>query len=193
MRTFIRVCVGCVFALSLVGSTGAQDPAPEQDVVGDATDARPRTILLAFDGLDHGLTLEFMQAGVLPNLARLSGLHGLTPCQPAQSPATWAVLNTGCNPGKTGVPGFVSRRFMQGRPIPQPMLGFPTEIEMELDGVVRSVPYTISPMQATHWWAHLDRIGVRTMGIQVGATSPPDREGPHTRLLSGRRDPRGAP
>jgi predicted AlkP superfamily phosphohydrolase/phosphomutase len=113
----------------------------------------PKTIILGFDGLDHGLTQRWMDAGDLPNLERLRDkgvFQRLETTNPAQSPVSWAVFNTGCNPGKTGVAGFVSRYFerdesgkvktepkydSQGRlifdpvPRPKPMLGESEDVD----------------------------------------------------------------
>jgi predicted AlkP superfamily phosphohydrolase/phosphomutase len=113
----------------------------------------PKTIILGFDGMDHALTSRWMEAGDLPNFKRLAdqGLfQRLETTNPAQSPVSWAVFNTGCNPGKTGVAGFVSRTFRrdvtgkvrmeteydtQGRvtfdpvPFPKPMLGDNTTVD----------------------------------------------------------------
>ncbi|HYN64086.1 MAG TPA: alkaline phosphatase family protein [Candidatus Limnocylindrales bacterium] len=100
----------------------------------------PKTIIIGFDGMDHALTSRFMEQGQLPNLARLAQMglfQRLETSNPAQSPVSWAVLNTGCNPGKTGVAGFMSRTFTKPDkahpewlpvPIPQIMLGFNTMI-----------------------------------------------------------------
>ncbi len=113
----------------------------------------PKTIILGFDGMDFGLTGRFMAAGDMPNFKRLAdkGLfQRLETTNPAQSPVSWAVFNTGCNPGKTGVAGFVSRTFARddqgevrrkqeffddGRikfnpvPQPRPMLGDSTKVD----------------------------------------------------------------
>ncbi|MFT7463633.1 MAG: putative AlkP superfamily phosphohydrolase/phosphomutase [Pseudohongiellaceae bacterium] len=170
--------------------TGCSSP------VASETDRQPpKTILLAFDGLDFGLLQQFIAEGRMPHCAQLAAQGSLNPLQtsnPAQSPVSWAVFNTGTNPGKTGVPGFVTRFFprdQQGQathgPLPQPMLGFKTEITIEGPDGPRSVPYEINPMQGTNWWSYLDAAGLRLLGLQVASTYPPDDEGPHTRLLSG--------
>lgn len=100
----------------------------------------PKTIILGFDGMDPALTQRFMDAGDLPNFKRLAdkGLfQRLETTNPAQSPVSWAVFNTGCNPGKTGVAGFVARFFPRDKagqvlpnspPLPKPMLGDSTEV-----------------------------------------------------------------
>ncbi len=218
--------------------------------------APPKTIILGFDGMDYALTRRFIEAGDLPNFAKLARQGDFLPLDtsnPAQSPVSWAVFNTGCNPGKTGVAGFVSRTFTPttargpGSPLPQSMLGFPDKVSAEpyvpfplalgnralftwlgaLAGFVGGfvllrfvlrfaavfafvlglgagfggwwwadahaaslpadgqLPYVVNPMQGTSFWHYLDARGIRTRGVQVASTYPPDAEGPNTQLLSG--------
>ena len=116
------------------GPVVSPEPAPEPLPPAEA----PRTIILGFDGMDAGLAGRFMDEGLLPNFSKLANqgtFQRLETSNPAQSPVSWAVFNTGTNPGKTGVGGFVSRHFARdgdgnrfGDPLPQPMLGFPTTI-----------------------------------------------------------------
>jgi predicted AlkP superfamily phosphohydrolase/phosphomutase len=120
-------------ATQLAASAAAQE-AVRQAAAGGAP---PKTIILGFDGMDHALTQRFMAAGDMPNFQRLAQagqFRRLETSNPAQSPVSWAVFNTGTNPGKTGVAGFVSRMFSAsspgrpGRPLPQPMLGFSSSV-----------------------------------------------------------------
>ena len=71
-----------------------------------------KLVILGFDGADGDTVREMMEAGELPNLKRLAEqgtFAPLTTTAPAESPASWASLNTGRNPGKTAVPSFVRR------------------------------------------------------------------------------------
>jgi len=74
------------------------------------------------DGLDAGMASEWMDAGELPNFVRLRDggtFCPLVPGNPAQSPVSWATLNTGRNPGKHGIFDFVSNtRHPQAGPMP---------------------------------------------------------------------------
>lgn len=82
--------------------------------------------MLGFDGADWRTTAEMMDKGELPNLARLreSGTAAaLGTTTPAESPVSWAALNCGQNPGKTGIPGFVKRQLSSSGQ-PMPALGF---------------------------------------------------------------------
>jgi predicted AlkP superfamily phosphohydrolase/phosphomutase len=118
-------------ALVLVTLCLAASLVPGQD--GAREGGVPKTIILGFDGMDHGLVERFIASGDMPHFKRLSEqgqFRRLETSNPAQSPVSWAVFNTGTNPGKTGVAGFVSREFSEskpdqpGRPLPRAMLGF---------------------------------------------------------------------
>jgi hypothetical protein len=270
----VLVLVASALALGFVpaSATSALPAAPAAAAVlvspalpaAHAEGPVPKTVILGFDGMDHALTQRFMDAGLMPNFKRLAeqGLfQRLETSNPAQSPVSWAVFNTGCNPGKTGVAGFVSRMFTPSRPgkpgvpMPQMMLGFPERIPADqfvehplaltdasafrrnallagggaglLAGLVLfklvfragwgvagvlalllaggggwagrgwaddyiaslpadgKLPYVVNPMQGRSFWSYLDELGVRTRGIQIASTYPPDDEGEHTQLLSG--------
>lgn len=87
---------------------------------------RGRVVVLGFDGADARTVERLMQAGELPNLARLRAQGSFAPLGtsvPAESPVSWASLNSGQNPGKTGVSGFVNRTLDQ-RGDPHPVPGF---------------------------------------------------------------------
>jgi predicted AlkP superfamily phosphohydrolase/phosphomutase len=85
-----------------------------------ATAAKPaegRVIVLGFDGGDYRTAAELAAAGRMPNLAELAEEGTFAPLGTtwsAESPVAWAALNTGQNPSKTGVPGFVKRTLMDG-------------------------------------------------------------------------------
>lgn len=97
-------------ALSLLALAGA--PAPP--VPPSAPAAEGRVIVLGFDGADARTTQALMDAGRLPNLARLAEQGTFAPLRstnPAESAAGWAALNTGTNPLVNGVPSFIKRRL----------------------------------------------------------------------------------
>ena len=85
-----------------------------------------RLVLLGFDGAD-GRTVEELVAaypGRYANFERLmqTGTFArLGTVAPPESPVSWAAINTGQNPAKTGVPGFVKR--IQGPSSPAASFG----------------------------------------------------------------------
>ncbi len=145
-RTFIAglLCAGWLAVSAApapaLGAPSTANPAalPAAAVPAAPAAEHPKTVILGFDGMDFALTTQFMDEGLLPNFQRLAeqGLfQPLETSNPAQSPVSWAVFNTGTNPGKTGVAGFVSRKInppagtSKGSVGPQPMLGFNTTVD----------------------------------------------------------------
>ncbi|HEX5009866.1 MAG TPA: alkaline phosphatase family protein, partial [Planctomycetota bacterium] len=105
-----------IVGLLLMTGAGLLAWLPLRAVAAQPAGPVPKTIILGFDGMDHDLTARWMESGDLPNLKRLADMglfQRLETTNPAQSPVSWAVFNTGCNPGKTGVAGFVSRFFIR--------------------------------------------------------------------------------
>lgn len=95
--------------------------APSALAGSGSTDAG-RVIVLGFDGADARTVEAMMGRGELPNLARLRQQGMFAPLgttNPAESPVAWASLNSGMNPAKTNIPGFVTRTFLpDGSPVP---------------------------------------------------------------------------
>jgi predicted AlkP superfamily phosphohydrolase/phosphomutase len=70
---------------------------------------RPRVVVLGLDGATFTILRPWMEAGHLPNLARLAheGVHGqLESVVPPYSAPAWVSLATGQGPGKHGVVDF---------------------------------------------------------------------------------------
>lgn len=85
-----------------------------------------RVVVLGFDGGDARTVAELMEQGQLPNLKALAEQGTFAPLlstNPAESPVSWSSLNTGQNPAKTGIPGFVVRDLVAGDK-PYPGIGF---------------------------------------------------------------------
>ena len=71
-----------------------------------------RVVVLGFDGMDYALTKRLLDAGKLPNLARLAqggGFQALTTSVPPQSPVAWSEFITGLDAGGHGIFDFVHR------------------------------------------------------------------------------------
>lgn len=74
--------------------------------------ARPKVIVVGFDGVDAAYTEKWMNEGKLPNLARLRAegtYRPLRPTVPAQTPVSWSTFTTGIDPGRTGIFDFLRR------------------------------------------------------------------------------------
>lgn len=82
-------------------------------------EAGAKTVVLGFDGVDADLTAQWMEAGELPNLAKLRGqgtFAPLMPTIPSQTPVSWSTFATGLDPGRHGVFDFLRRNPDNYRP-----------------------------------------------------------------------------
>ncbi|HKC24539.1 MAG TPA: alkaline phosphatase family protein, partial [Thermoanaerobaculia bacterium] len=92
-----------------------------------------RLVVLGFDGADARTAQAMMDRGELPHLARLREQGTFAPLGttvPAESPVSWASLNSGQNPAKTGIAGFVVRSLPAGGD-PGPKVGFYESVNRE--------------------------------------------------------------
>lgn len=97
-----------------------------------------RIIVLGMDGMDAAITADLMDRGLLPNFARLRAegtFAPLMPGNPAQSPVSWATLNTGRNPGKHGIFDFLRISLNADDGLPQPSVGFQAPARVPVDQV----------------------------------------------------------
>jgi predicted AlkP superfamily phosphohydrolase/phosphomutase len=113
--------VALLLALPLCGLLAPVTAAPAAPAQSGG-----RLVILGFDGGDGRTVEEMMDAGELPNLSALrqeGTFARLGTSVPNESPTSWASLNTGCNPGKTNVSGFVKRAF-NSKKLPSAGFGF---------------------------------------------------------------------
>jgi len=106
-----------------------------------------RVVVLGFDGADARTVAELMEAGQLPNLKTLAEQGCFAPLlttNPAESPVSWSSLNTGQNPAKTGIPGFVVRDLASGG-TPVPGIGFYDSVEDVPVTSLRRTPIPVWP------------------------------------------------
>jgi len=102
-----------------------------------------KVIVLGMDGMDAGYATTWMDAGELPNFSRLRGegtFAKFMPANPAQSPVSWASINTGRNPGKHGIFDFI--RIIRGKrsaPV-VPTIGFQEPVR--ISAADAELPYT---------------------------------------------------
>jgi len=71
-----------------------------------------RVCCIGLDGTPHSLLQRMLSDGIMPNLAALVGegsLLRITSVHPWVSSVAWSTLQTGVNPGKHGIYGFVDR------------------------------------------------------------------------------------
>jgi predicted AlkP superfamily phosphohydrolase/phosphomutase len=71
-----------------------------------------KVIVVGLDGLSPSIVSRLLEAGQLPNLARLKERGGYSPVattRPAQTPVAWSTFATGTNPGGHGIFDFLRR------------------------------------------------------------------------------------
>ena len=128
----IHFLFGALLCLLL---TVAAEAAPSASA---ANAAEGRVILLGFDGADSRTIEQLVAADPerYPTFRRLMAEGSFESAEvvvPPESPVSWAAINTGQNPAKTGVPGFVKRELGDGSTPPMPGLGHIKMTERELD------------------------------------------------------------
>jgi len=117
LRIAFHLAAATVLLSSLALAAAAPAPSPAR-----AT-ANGRVVVIGFDGASGQKIEELLAAtpaSEYPTFRRLAAegtFARLSVEAPPESPVSWAALNTGQNPAKTGVPGFVKRELAPG-PIP---------------------------------------------------------------------------
>lgn len=138
--------------------------AAAQDGGGGTLDrAQSRVVVLGFDGMDSMLSEHYLrgEAPLMPFLAGLSKsgtFQPLATTNPAQSPVAWAAMNSGANPGKTGVFDFVARAIPDGVKdrVPRPALG-----------LAKKGTFSLEPFKRP-WVATLIAGGIALAGLLLG-------------------------
>ncbi|CAN7512134.1 alkaline phosphatase family protein [Mesorhizobium caraganae] len=145
-----------------------------------------RIIVLGFDGMDPGLTRQWMQEGALPNFARVAEIgayQDLPTTNPAQSPVAWSSFATGLEPGDHGVFDFVTRdpvSYLPKSGLAEETL--PPTFDVGGWHLPLGNPQTTNRRSGTPFWITSERKGNRASVLRVPVTYPPD---PIRRMLSG--------
>lgn len=94
-----------------------------------------RVFLLGLDGASWNVLDRMFEAGLMPNLQRLAreGTRAtLESTVPPITPVAWTSLMTGCNPGKHGIYGFLTRRDRRSY-LPRPVNRMDTQVPTIFD------------------------------------------------------------
>ncbi len=115
-RTLLRSLAAALFAAALLAPLAPAHPRPADPAPAEG---KGRVVILGFDGADARTVRELMakDPARFPTLRKLAESGTFAPLEvvvPAESPVSWASLNSGQNPGKTGVPGFIRRDLSRG-------------------------------------------------------------------------------
>ena len=139
-----------------------------------------KVVVLGLDGLEPTLTEEMMEAGRLPNLARLreQGCYTRlgTTCPPL-SPVAWSSFSTGTNPGKHNIYDFISRNPATYRPTQSSVEVRQSRRTLKLGRLVipLSKPRISGLRRSKPFWNVLGETGIFSAVLRVPITFPPDR------------------
>ena len=161
-----RIARGAVLVAGLLATTPA--------IAGGA----PKTILLGVDGLDPHLLQQFVDAGTLPNFARMIETGDFKPLQtsmPPLSPVAWATFITGMDPGGHGLFDFVHRDPATLVPFLSMSKATPPEKTLQLGSYVLPLSGgTVENLRdGTTFWQILESNGIPTTVFRCPANFPP--------------------
>ncbi len=129
----------------------------------------PRVIVLGLDGCDPQVLGRLLQAGKLPNFARLralGGLYQLGTTTPPQSPVAWATFLTGQDPGGHGLFDFLQRDPQTLQPV--------TSMSEVRDGRY------VQKLAAPPFWKQLSAQGIPATLLRVPCWFPAAADGART-------------
>jgi predicted AlkP superfamily phosphohydrolase/phosphomutase len=137
-----------------------------------------RVIVIGLDGLEPTIVEPMVQAGDLPNLARLArdgGYSRIATTCPAQTPVAWSTFATGTNPGGHGIFDFIRRDPATYRP------DFSLNRYEQKNAFVP--PKAVNLRRGTPVWSVLSAAGKESIIVRCPCTYPPDTL--RGRMLSG--------
>ncbi len=126
-------------------------------------------IVIGLDGLEPSIVRPMLDAGELPNLARMrerGGFSTVATTSPAQTPVAWSSFATGTNPGGHGIFDFLRRDPRTYRP----------DIALsryEPAGAFRP-PKAVNLRRGTAIWDLLSARGIESTVLRCPASYPPD-------------------
>ncbi|MBX3176408.1 MAG: alkaline phosphatase family protein [Candidatus Hydrogenedentes bacterium] len=145
-----------------------------------------RVVILGFDGADPGIVRTMMEAGELPNLAKLQAggsFQELGSSSPPQSPTAWSSFSTCKTPHNHGIYDFLRRDPKTYLPAP----GFGRLHHAELDAsgnLARPARYE-SNRQGDSFWKVASDQGLKVKALLVPFAYPADDLSDECRMLCG--------
>jgi len=139
-----------------------------------------RVVILGFDGMDPAIATQMMDAGRLPNLAKLretgSFLPLATSC-PAMSPVAWSSFMTGATPGRHGIFDFLHRDPRTYLPDLSSAQIRPPRRLLRLGKVTVPLSRPIIRLlrRSKPFWTVLGEHGIFSTVLRVPITFPPER------------------
>lgn len=145
-----------------------------------------RVVILGFDGVDPHITETMLEAGELPNLARLkdSGSYQhLGSSNPPQSPTAWSSFATCKTPLNHGIFDFLKRD--PASYLPAPGFGRLHHTELGADGALAKPARYENYRQGQTFWKAASDQGRKVKALLVPFAYPADDLSDECRMLSG--------
>ncbi|MBN1851638.1 MAG: alkaline phosphatase family protein [Pirellulales bacterium] len=169
----------------------------------NSTHLGKKVIVIGFDGMDPQLARRMMDAGELPNLAKLrqgGGFRQLGTSIPPQSPVAWANFINGAGPGSHGIFDFIHRHpseqcapfFSAAETVSGKGYWDVGDYRLQLNfwPFNHKLPATLLRRQGVPFWDYLDEAGIPSTFYDLPSNYPPSpsQHGNH-RCLSGMGTP----
>lgn len=146
--------------------------------VSKAARAR-RVVIVGLDGLEPKLVEKYLEAGQLPNMAKLresGGYSRLGTTLPALSPVAWSTFQTGVNPGAHNIFDFLTRDKRSCFPELASTETTPGRIKAKIGKWIwRGAPSIRITRKSKPFWKILGQRGVFSNVIRVPISYPPEK------------------
>jgi len=179
----VAVLLLIVTGLKCGGDTPDPEPSTGDGAAqGAAAESKGRVVILGFDGVEPSIVEEMLDAGELPNLAKLRDGGAYSPLEtsiPPQSPTAWSSFITSKYPGNHGIYDFLRRTpsvNIGGKMRTMPGVGYTKRSHARLSptGAVVKPPEMINLRAGEPFWMPLDRAGKRAKILHVPFAFPAD-------------------
>jgi predicted AlkP superfamily phosphohydrolase/phosphomutase len=138
-----------------------------------------RVVIVGLDGQDPGLTEKWIEAGLLPNFARLRAngtFARLGTTLPAESPVAWSSFQTGCNPGKHKIYDFLvpNRKSLMPELSSANVTAPARTLKLGKYRIPLGRPTIAAGRKSESFWSILSKFGIFSSVLRVPITFPPE-------------------
>jgi len=145
-----------------------------------------RVVILGFDGVDPGIVDTMLEAGELPNLARVKAggsYQELGSSSPPQSPTAWSSFATCKSPLNHGIYDFLKRDPKTY--FPAPGFGRLHHAELDGNGAISQPAYYENNRKGDSFWKVASDQGLKVKALLVPFAYPADNLSDECRMLCG--------
>jgi predicted AlkP superfamily phosphohydrolase/phosphomutase len=164
---------------------GAASTLGFPNIVRAASGQARRVIVLAIDGMDPGLLLQYVREGRMPACKRLIENGTFAPLgtsTPPQSPVAWSDFVSGADPGQHGIFDFIARDPETMKPYLASARTSEASLQLPFgDYLLPLAGAKLELLRDGHTlWDLLDRGGIDTTVLYAPVNFPPGKSGART-------------